>query len=108
MRFHKGLDGWNRDSYQIPQFAVAGVSDTGTSQNSPAPSDDVAKELEDLRVVLLKSHIQSRLQVTRSGNCCCLKKWVVVAGRDFDQADKEARRYLADHLSTTRYIHDAD
>jgi hypothetical protein len=39
MRFHKGSDGWGRDSYQIPQYAVVGSSCTGDYPGyNPAPT----------------------------------------------------------------------
>ena len=107
MRFHRGRDGWGRDSYAIPQFAVAGSSDTGTYPDSPAPSGVVSDELEDFRKVLRANGIRSRTAYTRSGNVFMLKKWVVVHSRDYPKALALAEAYLAEHRHDTRYIHDA-
>lgn len=107
MRIHRGKDGWGRDSYLIPQFAVVGVSDTGTWPDSPARSEIVGEELEDFRKVLRANRIRSRLRYTQSGNVFCLKKWVVVTGRDFEAASRLAEQYLEEHQHDTRYIHDA-
>lgn len=107
MRFHRGKDGWGRDSYPIPQFAVLGASDTGMWSDSPARSDVVRDELEDFRKVLRANRIRSRLRYTQTGNVFCLKRWVVVAGRDYPKAVALVEEYLRDHEHSTRFIHDA-
>ena len=106
MRFHKGHDGWGRDSYTIPQFAVVGSSDCGEGA-AVASSDKVRAELEDFRKVLRANHIQSRIRFTLSGNCCMIKRWVVVHSKDFVAANKLAAEYLPEHKYDTRYIHEA-
>lgn len=107
MRRHKGNDPWGRGSYDIPQYAVAGSSDTGTFSDSPAPTPVVETELEGCRAVLRAAGIRSRLRYTRSGNCCMLKRWVVVGKTDFDKAREIAERYVREHDQDTRFIHDA-
>jgi hypothetical protein len=107
MRFHRGFDGYGRDSYPVPQFAVVGSSDCGTFSDSPAPSDQVEQELEDFRKVLRANHIRSRIRFTQSGNVFMVKRWVVVHSRDFSKAIELAGQYLPEHHSDTRYIHDA-
>src|SRR5688500_18670531 len=107
MRFHRGRDGWGRDSFAIPQFAVVGSSDCGTWPDSPAPSDRVAEELEDFRSVLRQHHIRSRIRYTRSGNVFMIKRWIVVRRQDFVVASHLAEQYLQEHHHDTRYIHDA-
>jgi len=107
MRFHKGRDGWGRDSYAIPQYAVVGSSDTGMYSDSPARSDLVRDELEGFRKVLRANRIRSRITYTRSGNVCMVKRWVVVHSRDFPKAVALAEAYLAEHQHDTRFIHDA-
>ena len=107
MRFHRGKDGWNRDSFAIPQYGVMGSSDCGMCSDSPAPSDRVAAELEDFRKILRANHIRSRIQYTQSGNVFMLKRWVVVHNRDFFRANALAKQYLAEHQADTRWIHDA-
>ena len=107
MRIHRGSDGWGRDSYAMPQYAVVGASDCGTYSDSPAPSDKVREELEDFRQVLRANHIRSRIVYTQSGNVFMAKRWVVVHSRDFFKANALASDYLREHNSDTRWIHDA-
>ena len=107
MRYHRGADGWGRDSYPIPHYAVVGSSDCGTFSDSPAPSDRVADELEDFRQVLRANHIRSRICYTQSGNLFMAKRWVVVHSKDFPKALALAEQYLAEHQQDTRFIHDA-
>ena len=108
MRFHKGSDGWGRDSYQIPQFAVVGSSCTGDWSDSPAPTDEVKAELEEFRKVLRANKIRSRCGATRSGNVFMVKLWVTVSGQDYPVALKLATDYLAAHERDTVHIHDAE
>src|SRR4051812_11961530 len=105
MRYHKGRDGWGRDSYQIPQYAVVGSSDCGSWSDSPAPTDHVREELERFRVVLRQNHIRSRLVYTRSGNAFMAKRWVVVHSKDFMRAMALAAEFLEQHQHDTRFIH---
>ena len=107
MRFHRGRDGWGRDSYQIPQYAVIGSSDCGSWSDSPAPTDLVREELEGFRAVLRANCIRSRLRYTQSGNVFMAKRWVVVAGKDFPRASVLAAQFLEEHYHDTRYVHDA-
>ncbi len=107
MRFHKGRDGWGRDSYAIPQYAVIGASDCGGYSDSPAPTDSVREELERFRAILRKNRLRSRLVYTRSGNVFMLKRWVVVHSRDFARASTLAAEFLEQHHHDTCYVHDA-
>lgn len=107
MRFHKGRDGWGRDSYAIPQYAVVGASDCGGYSDSPAPTDSVREELERFRAVLRQNRIRSRIVYTRSGNVFMLKRWVVVHSKDFMRAASLATEFLTEQQHSTRYIHDA-
>lgn len=106
-RFHRGNDGWGRDSYQIPEYAIAGSSCTGDWPDSPAKTSDVKAELGALRKELRKVHIRSRLRGTRSGNVFMTKVWVVVSRADYATANEIAKAYLAQHENDTRLIHDA-
>src|ERR1035438_6843647 len=107
MRYHRGSDGWGRDSFAIPQYAVMGSSDCGMCSDSPAPSDRVANEHEEFRKVLRANHIRSRIRDTQSGNVFMLKRWITVCSRDFLKANTLAEAYLREHQSDTRWIHDA-
>jgi hypothetical protein len=107
MRFHKGNDGWGRDSYRIPEYAVAGCSYTGNAPDSPCPESTVRAETSLLRKHLLTHGIRARLQHTASGNCCRAKIWVCVTGKVYASARTLADTWLADHHHETRLIHDA-
>lgn len=107
MRYHKGRDGWGRDSYAIPQYAVVGSSDCGSHFDSPAPTENVREELEQFRTILRSERIRSRLIYTRSGNAFMVKRWVVVHSKDFVRASTLAERFLREQHETTRYVHDA-
>ena len=105
-RRHQG-DAWGRGSYSIPENAVMGASHTGSYSDSPAPTADIKKELNDFRKVLRSKKIKSRLTSTQSGNVFMNKVWVVVGRGDFPEARKLALKYLDEHESDTEYIHDA-
>ena len=107
MRYHRGSDGWGRDSYAIPQYAVVGSSDCGTWPDSPANSTLVAAELEDFRKILRANGIRSRIRFTTSGNAFMAKRWVCVHSKDFVKANALAENYLREQHSSTRFIHDA-
>src|SRR5688500_2887517 len=101
MRYHRGRDGWGRDSYDIPQYAVIGSSDCGSWSDSPAPTDLVREELERFRVVLRKNGIRSRLRYTQSGNVFMSKRWVLVHSRDFARASILAAEFIEQHHHST-------
>lgn len=107
MRYHRGRDGWGRDSYPIPQYAVLGSSDCGSHSDSPAPTEQVREELEQFRRILRSERIRSRLVYTRSGNAFMLKRWVVVHSKDFVRAGTLAADFLQEKTKSTRYVHDA-
>lgn len=105
-RYHR-IDGWR--GYSIPEYAVAGSSDTGTAPDSPANSDAVGAELERFRdEVLRPAGIRSRLRWGGSSNVFCGKRWITVAREDFAAAAQLTVTWLRDHRDDTRFIHDAD
>lgn len=109
MRYHKGRDGWGRDSYAIPQYAVAGSSDTGRWSDSPAPTDKVHAELNRVRKEVLRpAGIRARIVATQSGNAFMRKLWITVHSRDFQAAAQLVSNWLAKHNADTNYVHDAD
>jgi len=105
MRFHRGKDGWGRDSYPIPDFAVAGSSDCGP--NSPVPTDVIMAELKDCQQYLKDNGIESKIESGESGNVFCTKQWIVVSKSDFAAANKLAEKYLKATKETTDFIHNA-
>jgi len=107
---HKGkwikTDAWR--GYYQPANAVAGSSDTGTLSDSPAPSDKVKNELDDLRKFLKQKGISSRMRLSKSSNVFMAKRWVIVSPSDFRKAKKLADSYLVKNYGKTTYIHEAD
>jgi hypothetical protein len=106
VKYHKGRDGWGRDSFAIPEYAIAGVSCTG--DDGPAPRVTAEKELTDMRDFLkAQGFTRMRFKATPSGNCCMVKVWLVVAGKDYKRALPLAGEYLIGHQYDTRLLHDA-
>lgn len=107
--FHRGSDAWGRGSYVIPARAVAGASDCGMCDDSPAPSNVSANEIAGLRHELRKHGIVGcRTRFTRSGNLFMVKRWLVAPVGRYDDAVSVAHNYLREHDRDTRLIHDAD
>ena len=104
-RYHR-IDGWR--GYRIPGTAVAGASDTGTFDDSPAPSPLVKAEIRRLqREVLRPAGIASRQRWGSSSNVFCGKRWLCVAVEDFERAQTLVGEWLKQHKFDTRFIHDA-
>jgi hypothetical protein len=106
-RYRRGSDAWGRDSYAIPALAIAGASDTGEWVDSVAPSHTVKEELGALRKFLATQGIKTRTALSRSGNCCCLKRWVLAKRQDFARAFPLAEDWLNNNKNTTQFAHDA-
>ena len=107
MKRHRGSDGWGRDSYDIPDNAVAGGSDTGSAPDSPAPTSVISEEVSRLRQYLQDHGIESTVDVTASGNVFMTKMWVVVSSQKLVRANELAGFWLKENEKTTRLIHDA-
>lgn len=104
-RYHK-IDGWR--GFWIPGRAVAGASDTGMADDSPAPSDAVRDELRRLRAALRMAGIKTRLRTGTSSNVFMMKRWVTVENpEDYSRATEVAGAWLKEHRDDTRYVHDA-
>lgn len=105
-RFHR-IDGWR--GYWMPASAVAGASDTGTWDDSPAPTPLVKSEIERFRKEVLRANgIRSRVQFGTTSNVFAGKRWVVVSPADFDRAAQLAVDWFEIHDRDTDYIHSAD
>ena len=104
-RYHR-IDGWR--GYYIPPGAVAGASDTGMADDSPAPSDKVAEEVTRFREVLKQAGIRSRLRWGTSSNVFMGKRWIIVGAEDFARAAQLTVDWMEAHRYDTRYIHEAD
>jgi len=108
MRRHKGSDGWGRDSYNIPTYAVAGASDCGSHSDSPAPTTQVMEELQRLIDHLKSEGIRATFgDPTASGNIFMGKQWVVVSRGQFKRAKRLAEAWIEETKRETHWIHDA-
>ena len=96
--YHR-IDGWR--GYNIPTFAVAGSSDTGSWSDSPCPTDSVEGEVKRVQAILAEHKIRSYLCWTETSNVFCIKRWVCVKGVDF----REASLALRARGETFHYVH---
>jgi hypothetical protein len=99
-------DAWR--GYEQPMFAVAGARDTGTWSDSPCPSGEVNRELQDLASFLRKKGVRVRMSSGQSSNVFMGKRWLVVPASHYAMAKRLVRSYITANKSETRYIHDAD
>jgi hypothetical protein len=98
-------DAWR--GYEQPFDAVAGSSDTGSWSDSPAPSDEVNKELRMLETHLKSKGFEVSRSMTESSNAFMKKRWLVVS-KNHKAAKTAANKWLAEHKDDTSHIHDAD
>lgn len=104
-RYH-ATDGWR--GYDIPPRAIAGASDTGEWDDSPAPTASVTRELEAFKSYLRQHHVKFRTVHSLSSNAFMTKRWITAIDMDsFPRAAQLTVDYLAarPHLA---YLHDAD
>jgi len=107
-RYYKSGDGWGRGSYSIPALAVVGSSDTGTWSDSPAPSPEVTKELNNVKKMLKQEGLHPRdLKPTATGNVFAGKRWVGVPEKEWSKAMLKSKIYLKKHKDDTQFIHGA-
>jgi len=101
-------DAWGRGQVIQPIYAVAGANDTGTLEDSPAPSYKVNDELKDLQKYLKEKGIRNVIKTTRSSNVFMIRRWIVVEPEKLSEAKKLADGYLKENKSKTEYIYGAD
>lgn len=95
-------DGWR--GYERPIYAIAGASDTGMWEDSPAPSNKVNDELKSLKSFLTQKGIKSKIVTTKSSNNFMVKRWIVVPSEQMDEAKKVYEEY--EQSKHPEYIHD--
>lgn len=83
------IDGWR--GHTVPYFAVIGASDTGMWDDSPARSDTVESEIKSMQVLLNKKGIRSYVAHSVTSNVFCMKRWLIVKGKDFPAAVSAVR-----------------
>ena len=106
-RRYQSDDGWGRGSFDIPALAVVGSSDTGMWSDSPAPSNEVTKELNQVKQMLAREGLHPMdLNPTQSGNVFMGKRWVGVPETEWDTGMKKVKKFLKKKKDLS-YIHDA-
>jgi len=106
-RRYARIDAWR--GYPVPRFAVMGASDTGDYEDSPAPTEDVKRELRRFqREVLQPLGIKSETRIGDSSNVFCCKRWLCVPQARFVEAAEAAVVWLESNRRSTRYVHDAE
>lgn len=83
------IDGWR--GHTVPYFAVLGASDTGMWEDSPARSDTVESELAGMQERLRKIGIRTYVAHSVTSNVFCMKRWLIVKGKDFPKAVNAVR-----------------
>lgn len=104
-RYHK-IDGWR--GYWMPPRAIAGATDTGSWEDSPAPTTGVLAELAEFKSFLRKNGIRFRTAHGTTSNVFAMKHWITVVDiADFGKAAQLTVDYL-DSRRKLSYLHDAD
>lgn len=99
-------DGWR--GYSQPIYAIAGSSDTGNWEDSPAPSREVASEIKKFQSDMRKKGFNTRLFSSQSSNVFMMKRWVIVPPEQYSAAKAYADAWLSQHEDEIQYIHGAD
>jgi len=101
---------WEKTSawrgYEIPIYSIAGSSDTGMSEDSPCPSNEVTKELNNLKQYLKGKGIKTEIQNTETSNVFSTKRWLVTRPSQFDKAKKLTKEYL--EKEKTSHLHEGN
>jgi hypothetical protein len=84
-------DGWR--GYYVPVNAVGGVSDTGTWEDSPCPTDIVMAELAGFNHLLRKAGIKFKTTWAKTSNVFAIHRYTCVNPEDRDKALEIAKLY---------------
>jgi hypothetical protein len=98
-------DGWR--GYEQPVYAIAGASDTGMWSDSPCPSNEVNKEINEARKLLKQKGFSTKLTSGGTSNVFAGKRWIVAPVN----MQKEAKAVIEDAINKNRkwrYLHGAD
>jgi hypothetical protein len=100
-----------RGRWDVPAYAIAGVSDTGNWPDSPAKTEVGEAELLRLKADLKRdTGICSKTgkRTHSEGNPLLAKHWLTVKPIDYHRAREYALRWLTEHESDTQLIHHAE
>jgi hypothetical protein len=85
------LNAWN---YRLePIYAICGVNDTGSSEDSPCPSSVANFELDKVKDILIENGIKFKSISVPTNNVFCIAKYIIVSVDDRFKALE-----LIDHL----------
>lgn len=85
------LNAWNYR--KEPIYAICGVNDTGSSEDSPCPSDVANFELDKVKDILRENGIKFKSISVPTNNAFCIAKYIVVS-----EEDRYKALDLIDHL----------
>jgi len=94
-------DGWR--GYSQPLFAVGGANCTGSSWDSPCPTNITEQEIMLMRSALRKAKINTRLMVCRSSNVFCVDVYIIVKPKDLEQGRAVVKQLLKEVDTTLAY-----
>lgn len=95
-------DAWR--GYDEPVFEIAGASDTGMWEDSPAPSDRVDIELVRVKKYLKEERIPYREVKGGSSNAFMGKRWIITDTENYPQKKKKVREWIDEQDFS--YVHD--
>ncbi len=85
------LNAWNHRLEPI--YAICGVNDTGSSEDSPCPSEVANIELDKVKAILKENEIKFKFISVPTNNVFCIAKYIVVS-----EEDRYKALELIDHL----------
>lgn len=95
-------DGWR--GYSEPKFAVVGANDTGTSSDSPCPSDVREAELKAIAAELHKEKIETKQIVTNTSNVFCVHVYLIVKVKFAEKAREIVEAFLENNETRLSYL----
>lgn len=86
------IDEWR--GYEEPEFAVAGVNDTGSYEDSPYPSNIVELELLSVETVLKREGIKVKKLTYETSNVFCVHHYLIPMLKDVERAREIVKDYI--------------
>jgi hypothetical protein len=94
-------DGWR--GYEEPEFAVAGVNDTGMWSDSPCPSNDATVELTAIKELLAKEKIEVKEVVCQTSNVFCVHRYLIPKLKNVEKAREMVKNYIDNNETELLY-----
>ena len=90
--------------YEQPIYAVCGANDTGMWDDSPCPSNVSKKELEDVKALLKRNKIPTKLMTTETSNVFCVHHYLITPPYYIDNARELVEEYLNNNETRLLYV----